>query len=50
MNSAKNLIGYATDSFEIFRRPPHNDVVGQPLRGDFWVDKEKSPLFKGGYR
>ncbi len=35
LSEAKNLMNLCTYYLEILRLTPQNDVVGQPLRGDF---------------
>jgi len=37
--ATKNLMDSGTYIFEILQLTPQNDVVGQPLRGDFQAGK-----------
>ena len=44
LSEAKNLMDLGTYTSEILRLTPQNDVVGQPVRGDFLAHSLASGL------
>ena len=49
LSEAKNLIVSSSYAFEILRLTPQNDVVGQPLWGDFTLIKRFLSPGGGGF-